>query len=53
VPNREQEFGNATAEVAAAIPKRIARDMFRVVPGDGVRVAGVGGARPTILGFVR
>ena len=37
-------------ELVAAIPRRIARQMFRVVPGDWVRVAGAGGPKSTVLG---
>jgi translation initiation factor IF-1 len=40
-------------EVVAAVPKRVARDMFCVVAGDRVRVSGTDGPRPTVLGFVR
>jgi translation initiation factor IF-1 len=40
-------------ELVASAPKRVARDMFRVVPGDRVRVAGADGARPRITGFAR
>jgi translation initiation factor IF-1 len=40
-------------EVLAGIPKRLAREMFRVVPGDRVRLAGANGPRPAILGFAR
>jgi translation initiation factor IF-1 len=38
-------------EVIAGVPKRVARLMFRIVPGDRVRVAASQTARPRILGF--
>jgi len=38
-------------EVIAGVPKRVARLMFRIVPGDRVRVAGSQTAKPRILGF--
>ena len=40
-------------EVVAVAPRRVARKMFRIVPGDRVRVAGADGARPRITGFAR
>ena len=40
-------------EVVAVAPRRVARQMFRLVPGDRVRVAGADGERPQITGFAR
>jgi translation initiation factor IF-1 len=38
-------------EVVAVVPKRLAREMFRIVPGDRVRVAGTQTPRLRIMGF--
>jgi translation initiation factor IF-1 len=40
-------------EVVAVLPKRVAREMFRVVPGDRVWIAGADGNKPRITGFAR
>jgi translation initiation factor IF-1 len=40
-------------EVVAAIPQRVAREMFRVVPGDRVRIVGADRPSPAILEFAR
>jgi translation initiation factor IF-1 len=40
-------------EVVATASQRVAREMFRIVPGDRVRVRGADGARPRITGFAR
>jgi len=38
-------------EVVATVSRRVAREMFRIVPGDRVRVDGVDGAKAQITGF--
>ena len=40
-------------EVVAWVQKHVARRMFRIVPGDRVRVAGADGDKPRITGFAR
>ena len=40
-------------EIVAAIPKSVAREIFRIVPGDKVRVAGLEVGKPRIVGFAR
>jgi hypothetical protein len=40
-------------EVVVILPKRVAREMFRVVPGYRVLVSGIDGARPRIPVFAR
>lgn len=38
-------------EVVATVSRRVSRAMFRIVPGDHVRVEGVDGAKARITGF--
>ena len=40
-------------EVVAAVPKGVAREMFRIVPGDRVHVTGMDAGMPGVLGFAR
>lgn len=40
-------------EVLAAVPKGVAREMFRIVPGDKVRVTGLEAGKPRVVGFAR
>jgi translation initiation factor IF-1 len=40
-------------EVRALIPKRVARDMYRVIPGDRVLVRLAASGRSRVTGFVR
>lgn len=40
-------------ELVASVPRRVARGMFRIVPGDRVWVADADGEKPRITGFAR